>query len=767
MAVAFPPAARVEECISRTHYTDGVAVLRYPLDETMRNKIEDKGEPKKSAELVVPATVSPSALKSKAPSNLSPSPLKLNADEGETKTFEVVEKLAQNDAHFWINLLRHQAKADTFRRKSSLTSLASLQLGMHSGSLMSSRGSKQQKDFLMELEELAEQFDQTEDGVSSLFVLFDSGGKGKITHDELRRGLQSQGLLHVEDGGRSFNELIRHVDSDHDQHIDLEEFAACLLRLRLARLHLLGKSMSHLGAMCDLHCVDYDSKTTQMQLPVLRNKQLAFFFNYNDVGRLATRWIHVIGHDDLMLLRLAVKYQFHPMALLDSMQIRQKPPTCVMYGVDFFISFPQMRLTKKSLDGLQQYYHKRSALAAKLEEDGYDSELNIHHDTSLSVPPVHVECEQAPTGIFYMRDKKLLVSFETKSVKLVRKRRDRSKRAMLLWKQWCKLCCLRCTGTRTGNLSKVKPSQSLERKRAHVVSHREQTKDDESKSNANRLGNILTSEGTSSRRLFSGTSNSTSKGHKLQEEPKYVNLSSIKRRGSTVICSVQTSMAYENVCEKYGDNSLLASTLRAFKRKYTMLRRSGIERLLHTILSGIVQNMRPIVDCYHVEIEWYQAVLGEKGPNFDKTHVAALLQSKRELTRLEHTIEPMKKVIDLLLEDRSVFKDPAFFRDVDDSVNAILIDVKTCKDMIDEISDGFQHHHDRRMNDVLYLLTLVTTCVLPMQLLAGIFGMNFTSETAPLGIQDPILRWEWGYAFFWAASLILCVIMSMSFKFII
>ena len=154
-------------------------------------------------------------------------------------------------------------------------------------------------------------------------------------------------------------------------------------------------------------------------------------------------------------------------------------------------------------------------------------------------------------------------------------------------------------------------------------------------------------------------------------------------------------------------------------------------------------------------------------PSFDKAHVAALLQSRRELIRLEHTIGPMKRVIDLLLEDRSVFKDPAFFRDVDDSANAILIDVKTCRDMIDEISEGFQHHHDRRMNDVLYLLTLVTTCVLPMQLLAGIFGMNFTSETAPFGLQDPILRWEWGYVFFWALSLALCMIMSMLFKFII
>ena len=57
--------------------------------------------------------------------------------------------------------------------------------------------------------------------------------------------------------------------------------------------------------------------------------------------------------------------------------------------------------------------------------------------------------------------------------------------------------------------------------------------------------------------------------------------------------------------------------------------------------------------------------------------------------------------------------------------------------MVDEISEGFQRHHDRRMNDVLYLLTLVTTRIVPVQLLTGVFGMNFARKPHA-GMQDPI-----------------------------
>ena len=54
------------------------------------------------------------------------------------------------------------------------------------------------------------------------------------------------------------------------------------------------------------------------------------------------------------------------------------------------------------------------------------------------------------------------------------------------------------------------------------------------------------------------------------------------------------------------------------------------------------------------------------------------------------------------------------------------------------------------MNDTLYFLTLVTTCIIPMQTLTGLYGMNFVK---PDGTPNmPELTWEHGYEGFWVMS---------------
>jgi len=46
------------------------------------------------------------------------------------------------------------------------------------------------------------------------------------------------------------------------------------------------------------------------------------------------------------------------------------------------------------------------------------------------------------------------------------------------------------------------------------------------------------------------------------------------------------------------------------------------------------------------------------------------------------------------------------------------------------------------MNEILYILTFTTICILPMQTMTGLFGMNFVdAEGLPL---DPMLTWKNG-----------------------
>ena len=98
-------------------------------------------------------------------------------------------------------------------------------------------------------------------------------------------------------------------------------------------------------------------------------------------------------------------------------------------------------------------------------------------------------------------------------------------------------------------------------------------------------------------------------------------------------------------------------------------------------------------------------------------------------------------------------------------MTTILFDLRTCTELVHELSASFDHFRERRMNDILYILTVATTCVIPAQLLTGIFGMNFASTTNEMGLQDPFLKWEHGYLFFWLVSILCTLTLMVLFKY--
>src|ERR1700759_1590796 len=50
-----------------------------------------------------------------------------------------------------------------------------------------------------------------------------------------------------------------------------------------------------------------------------------------------------------------------------------------------------------------------------------------------------------------------------------------------------------------------------------------------------------------------------------------------------------------------------------------------------------------------------------------------------------------------------------------------------------------------RVNEIMKVLTVISTIFLPLTFIAGVYGMNFKSETSPWNM--PELGWRYGYPF--------------------
>jgi magnesium transporter len=60
------------------------------------------------------------------------------------------------------------------------------------------------------------------------------------------------------------------------------------------------------------------------------------------------------------------------------------------------------------------------------------------------------------------------------------------------------------------------------------------------------------------------------------------------------------------------------------------------------------------------------------------------------------------------------------------------------------------------------VLTIFTTIFIPLNFIAGIYGMNFKTETSPLNM--PELNWYWGYPFALGLMAAIALVMLLYFR---
>jgi magnesium transporter len=62
-----------------------------------------------------------------------------------------------------------------------------------------------------------------------------------------------------------------------------------------------------------------------------------------------------------------------------------------------------------------------------------------------------------------------------------------------------------------------------------------------------------------------------------------------------------------------------------------------------------------------------------------------------------------------------------------------------------------------RMNEVMKVLTVLSTIFMPLTFIVGVYGMNFKKNF-------PELEWEYGYPSVWGLMIVVVIIMLIFFK---
>jgi magnesium transporter len=181
------------------------------------------------------------------------------------------------------------------------------------------------------------------------------------------------------------------------------------------------------------------------------------------------------------------------------------------------------------------------------------------------------------------------------------------------------------------------------------------------------------------------------------------------------------------------------------RRQRTRIVSAGPDYLAYAVLDAIVDAYFPLLDELGDRLE---AVEAEVLRGDDRTVVGRLHALTRELTGIRRVLLPLRESIAQILREETPFVTDAtrlYLRDTLDHTIRLIELVESQRDLASSVLHVYLTLASNRLNDVMKVLTIITTVFMPLGLIAGIYGMNFDRGASPWNM--PELGWRYGYVF--------------------
>lgn len=183
------------------------------------------------------------------------------------------------------------------------------------------------------------------------------------------------------------------------------------------------------------------------------------------------------------------------------------------------------------------------------------------------------------------------------------------------------------------------------------------------------------------------------------------------------------------------------------------IRKHGPDYLFYALLDAVVDSYMPIIEDLGDRIEEVEErVLLESTSDV----IAEIHEAKVQLLVLRKAVHPLRDALDRILTAEYAAISPEtvlYFRDCVDHLHRLADHVESYRDLTQSVMQAHISVVSHRMNDVIGLLTIVSTVFIPLTFLAGVWGMNFDHAASRLNM--PELHWAFGYP---AALLVMGVI---------
>jgi magnesium transporter len=182
----------------------------------------------------------------------------------------------------------------------------------------------------------------------------------------------------------------------------------------------------------------------------------------------------------------------------------------------------------------------------------------------------------------------------------------------------------------------------------------------------------------------------------------------------------------------------------------------GSDYLAYALIDAVVDHFFPIVESLGESIEDMQQSLLEL-PTREK--LEGVHEFRKALSQLRRAVWPARDVCARLWRDETGLvsnRTKPFLRDCYDNTMSIIDLLESYRDAIRNVMDLYISSLSMRTNEVMRVLTIISTIFIPLTFVVGVYGMNFE--------HMPELHWRYGYFGIWTVMLVIGLGMVAFFK---
>ena len=204
------------------------------------------------------------------------------------------------------------------------------------------------------------------------------------------------------------------------------------------------------------------------------------------------------------------------------------------------------------------------------------------------------------------------------------------------------------------------------------------------------------------------------------------------------------------------DDPIFHPIVTRLEKKHGNVRTSGADYLAYSLLDLITDDYYTFTESLS---EYVETLEDEVIENPTTATLHGIYRLKRIVSIARRNLWPLREIVGRLYRDPSQLirsSTNIYMRDLYDHVIQVNDYLEGYKEALSSMLDTYLSSVSNKMNEVMKVLTVISTVFIPLTLISGIYGMNFTNM--------PELSWPYSYSIILIAMAVMGTIMLAYFR---